>query len=222
MKRMAEMLYEEAEDRFGLEKPASRKSGGEASEKKGGPSRRERKIAEVRREKKRLRKQWLQAEESVKAGLKSLYEEIKRKHRELLREQRRVERKKEVKETRKKFLEDPYKFAKGLFTESKGGKLECPKEELEKHLAQTYNDARRDEELQQPSGGLQRPTAPGVPFDLSDMKKKEVDDFVKKARSKSSPGNDGISYKMYKHCPKLRKQLFLLLRHMFRKDAAER
>ena len=55
------------------------------------------------------------------------------------------------------------------------------------------------------------------------MKKKEVDDFIKKACSKSSPGNYGISYKMYKQCPKLRKQLFLLLRQMFRKkDAAER
>ena len=99
----------------------------------------------------------------------------------------------------------------------------CSKEELESHLAQTYNDSRRDEELQQPKGGLQRPTEPGIPFDLSDMKKKEVDDFIKKARSKSSPGNDGISYKMYKQCPKLRKQLLLLLRQMFRKkDAAER
>ena len=51
-----EMLYEEAKDQFGLEKPASRKSGSEGSKKKGGPSRRESKIAEVKREKKRLRK----------------------------------------------------------------------------------------------------------------------------------------------------------------------
>ena len=36
LERMAEMLYEEAKDRFGLEKPASRKSGSEGSKKKGG------------------------------------------------------------------------------------------------------------------------------------------------------------------------------------------
>ena len=222
LERMAEILYEEAEGRFGLEKAASGKGRGEGK-KKGGPSRRERKIAEVKRDKKRLRKRWIQAEESEKAGLKALYEDIKRKHRQLAREQRRIERKREVKATRKKFLDDPYKFAKGLFTESKAGKLECPKEELESHLAKTYNDAMRDEELQQPVGGLLRPTRPGVPFDLSDLRKKEVDDFIRKARSKSSPGNDGISYKVYKQCPKLRKQLFLLLRQMFRKkDAAER
>ena len=103
--------------------------------------------------------------------------------------------------TRKKFLDDPYKFAKGLFTESKAGKLECPKEELESRLAKTYNDAMRDEELQQPVSGLLRPTKPIVPFDLSDLRKKEVDDFIRKVRSKSLPGNDGISYKVYKNAP---------------------
>ena len=79
LERMAEILYEEAEGRFGLEKPASGKGSGEGK-KKGGPSRRERKIAEVKRDKKRLRKRWIQAEESEKAGLKALYEDIKKKH----------------------------------------------------------------------------------------------------------------------------------------------
>ena len=119
----------------------------------------------------------IQAEESEKAGLKALYKDIKKKHRQLSREQRRIERKREVKATRKKFLDDPYKFAKGLFTESKAGKLECLKEELKSHIAMTYNDAMRDEELQQLAGGLLRPTKPGVPFDLSDLRNKEVDDF---------------------------------------------
>lgn len=39
---------------------------------------------------------------------------------------------------------------------------------------------------------------------MSDIKTKEVDDFVRKARSKSAPGNDGISYKVFKKCPLLR------------------
>ena len=112
-----------------------------------------------------------------------------------------------MRKTRKDFLADPYKFAKGLFTENKSGKLECTKEELEKHLAETYSDPRREEDLP-PCPGLKRPTHPGSPFDLGDLRKQEVDDFVKKARTKSCPGNDGISYKVYKRCGKLRKQLF--------------
>ena len=55
-----------------------------------------------------------------------------------------------------------------MFTEGKAGKLEFSNKELESHLAKTYNDAIRDEELQQSGGGLLRPTKPGVPFDLSD------------------------------------------------------
>ena len=67
------------------------------------------------------------------------------------------------------------------------------------------------------------PTHPGTPFDMKDLKKKEVDDFVRKARTKGCPGNDGISYKVYKRCSKLRRQLFLLLRQMWRhKKVAER
>ena len=53
---------------------------------------------------------------------------------------------------------------------------------------------------------------------FSDIKTKEVDDFVRKARSKSAPGNDGISYNVYTKCPLLRNHLFLLLREMWRKE----
>ena len=57
---------------------------------------------------------------------------------------------------------------------------------------------------------LKRPTEPGVQFDLS-----EYNNFIKKARAKSSPGNVGVSYKVYKKCLRLRKRLFLLLRKMW-------
>ena len=131
-----------------------------------------------------------------------------------MREQRRVERRKEVKKSRKEFLEDPYKFAKGLFLESKAGKIKCTKGELEEgHLANTYSDPRRDEELS-PFTGRKRPTQPRVQFDLGDLNKKEAYDFVKKARAKGSSGNNSISYKMYKRCNKLRKQLFIVLKQM--------
>ena len=35
----------------------------------------------------------------------------------------------------------------------------------------------------------------------------EVSNFVRKARAKSAPGGDGISYKAFKYCPKLRESL---------------
>ena len=72
--------------------------------------------------------------------------------------------------------------------------MESTKEELESHLAQTYNDPRREEELP-PFPGLKKPTRPGLAFNMTDLKKKEVDDFIKKARTKSCPGNDGQAEK---------------------------
>ena len=216
LNRMAEILYEEGKERFGLE------GDGKTERKKGGPSRRDSKTTKLRAEKKKLRTRWLQADEQEKDGLKVLYEELKARHRRVVRDQRRLDRRREVRKARKDFISDPYKFAKGLFTESKSGKLECTKQELESHLAQTYNDPRREEELP-PFPGLKKPTRPGIAFNMADLKKKEVDDFIKKARTKSCPGNDGISYKVYKRCDKLRKHLFLLLRQMWRKKkVAER
>ena len=185
-------------------------------------SRRHEKIKEVRKEKKRLRTRWLQAGDDEKEGLKVLYEEVKKKHRQLLRDERRAERRRAQKKTLKEFTSNPYKFAKKLFDEKKGGKLECTKDDLEKHLKETYTDPKRNTKLP-PIDGLKRPTAPGKSFNMNELKMKEVDSFVKKARAKAAPGNDGVSYKVYKYCHKLRIRLFLLLKEMWkRRDVTER
>ena len=65
--------------------------------------------------------------------------------------------------------------------------------------------------------GLKRPTTPGVKFHLGDIRKKEVDEFVRTAREKSAPGGAGVSYKLYKYCEHLRHKLFLLLRELWQK-----
>ena len=221
LEKLAEVIHGEGEDRFGLEN--ERGKGLEKQDKaKKGLSRREEKIIEVKREKKRLRTLWLRADEEEKIGLKVLYEEIKKKHRELLRRKRNADRKRERKRCRKGFTSNPYQFGKGLFDENKSGKLTCSKEDLEKHLKETYTDLKRNEELPY-INELKKPTSPGVKFNLENIKKKELDDFIKKTRAKSAPGNDGVSYKVYKYCPKLRTKLFLLIKEMWhRKDVAER
>ena len=71
---MAEILYEEGKERFGLEKEEKR----EAKKNVGGPSKREAKIARLRSEKKRLRTGWLQANENEKEGFRVLYEQLKK------------------------------------------------------------------------------------------------------------------------------------------------
>ena len=107
-------------------------------------------------------------------------------------------------------MKNPYGTAKKLFTEARSGKLKCTKEELDTHVRQTYSDPRRDEPMPDRSD-LKHPTSPGVIFNLGPIREHEVDDFVRKARAKSAPGGDGVSYKVFKYCDKLRHTLYGML-----------
>ena len=54
-------------------------------------------------------------------------------------------------------------------------------------------------------------------FDDSGIKIKEVWDFVHKAHSGSAPGLNGISYKLYKYCPRVLRKLTVLLQQAWKK-----
>jgi len=42
---------------------------------------------------------------------------------------------------------------------------------------------------------------PEVPFDMKEPALYEIKELLKKTRSKSAPGPNGIPYKLYKNCP---------------------
>ena len=107
-------------------------------------------------------------------------------------------------------MQNPFKFVKGIFQEKRSRTLECTKAEMENHLKKTYSDEGRETALPEMSG-IPKPSAPGIPYDTGDIKMREVEEFLKKARSKSSPGQDGVPCKVYKKCPKLANRLFLIL-----------
>ncbi|XP_012941474.1 uncharacterized protein LOC106012602 [Aplysia californica] len=64
--------------------------------------------------------------------------------------------------------------------------------------------------------GLKRPAAPVVKYYLGPIREKQVNAFVKKARAKSAPGGDGVSYKVFKYCDTLRHTLFEMLRGLWK------
>lgn len=99
--------------------------------------------------------------------------------------------------------------------ECKSSKLDCSREKLEAHLQQPYSDPQRNKDLPLKKG-LPKSTAPGVNFDLGDLKMSEVGNFIKKTRSKSAPGQDGVPYKVYKQCPRHRHKLFSILNQAWR------
>ena len=65
--------------------------------------------------------------------------------------------------------------------------------------------------------GLVRPTRPGIEFDVAEPRFAEVERFIMKARSAAAPGPNGVPYKVYKKCEKLRKYLWRLLKVVWRK-----
>ena len=208
--KLAEAIHNEGEKRFGLEN-----NSGPETRQRVNISRRQEEITRIRKEKKLLRSRWIKSNEQEREGLMKLYEDIKKKHRDLLRKERRLKRKKEKEKIRREFVNNPFEFAKGIFTTSKSGTLKCTKEELENHLKEKYSDHRREERLPF-IHDLIKPDKPVTPFDMTKIKEKEMQEFITKARSKGSPGNDGVSYKVYKKCPRLRNMLLLLLRKMWK------
>ena len=212
LKKLASSIYEEGIALFGEEPVKAKKES-----KNQGVSRRERKMKQLREEKNNLRRRWRNAGPDEKPGLSIRYEDLKKRCQETERKIRRNERRKESKRKREQFLKNPYAATKKLFTESKRGRLNCSKLELDDHIRKTYSDPLRDEPLP-PMEGLKHPTSPGVKFQLGDFKEKELDAFVRKSRAKSSPGGDGVSYKVYKYCDRLRHKLFLLLKELWREE----
>ena len=103
---------------------------------------------------------------------------------------------------------------KKLFVESKSGKIDVPKEELENHLRMIYSDHLNGIPI--PSvRDLSKPQDPTVMFNV--MKLGEVRDFVYKARADSALGMNGISYKWYKNCPYVLRKIIVLLQQVRKK-----
>ncbi|XP_012938538.1 uncharacterized protein LOC106011905 [Aplysia californica] len=205
----ATIIYDSAIKEFGI------CEGKKKTEKKSGLSRRQRVLAQLRKQKRDLQKQKKYAPPEEIEGLRILFEDLKKKSRDLQRHERRCTRRKERKREREQFLKNPYEAAKKLFTEARSGKLECTKEELDAYVKQTYSDSRREEPLPY-MRGLKRPAAPVVKYYLGPIREKEVDEFVKQARAKSAPGGDGVSYKVFKYCDTLRHTLFEMLRGLWK------
>ena len=98
-----------------------------------------------------------------------------------------------------------------MFEEGKNGVLNVPKENLEAHLQRKNSEPLADT-LMGDFGELNRLQPLEGTFDNSPIKLGEVKDFVRKARTKSMPGINGISYKLYKRCPKVLTSLWKFLR----------
>ena len=209
METFTDTIYKHCETKFGTRE---RKTAAPTSHK----SRRQKKMEDVRIRKNNVRKQFRRAEEAQRAGLKALWQKLKEEHAALRRAEGARKRRHAQQRARKDFFSNPFRFAKGLFEPPRSGTLSASKKELEAHLTKTYTDASREEPLPDfPS--LIWPARPGVRFSTRVLSAAEIARFIQRARSKSSPGPNGVPYLLYKRCPKVRELLTRILQTAWRR-----
>ena len=202
LKKYGDIVYETCKDKIGVSKPKEKKQ--------PQKSRRQLKMEELRVKKKNLRKQIKAASEAERQGLEQIWQDLKIKHSALSKAESARKKKSKRKKLQDRFFKGPFAFARGLFQQPKSGTLSVEKEELEKHLRETYSRPPTDSPLNIP--GIQVPPAPSKQFSQQPITLDEMQKVVKKARAKSAPGPNGIPYLLYKKCPKVLAWLHKMLK----------
>jgi hypothetical protein len=211
LERMGDIIYEYGTERFGVE------------EAKGGRkvptppvSRRQQEIKRLVQERRQLKKQWKKASEVEKEGIEALQDDIKTRLASLRRAENLRKRRRKKEQTRTRFYKDPFKFLKSLFTKEKSGALKTTKKDLEEHLRTTNFDSKRHEHLAIPSD-IPPIEPPEHHIETSPPTWKEVENTVRRARTASAPGPNGVPYKVYKNAPDVLRFLWGLMRTAWQK-----
>ena len=182
-----------------------------------GPSRRQKHITNLRAEIKLLDKAVKSAPEEEKEGIKEIQKEKLRslrlkKRAESIRKNRRKFRK-----NCNEFLSQPYNFSRNLLNPKPKGVLKSTKEEVEEYLHSVHSDPHRDEK-QEMTEEMWEHTEPEIDFNNKPPIYSEFLNKLRRTRTKSAPGPNGVPYRVYKRCPEVAKLLYQYLRSMWAKN----
>ena len=179
-----------------------------------GMSRRQKKCLELRKDINKLKQAYYDAPAEEKKAIQELQQEKLKQ----LRLSKRAEtlRKNRKKMTRNcnNFLRQPFQFAREVINPKPKGKLESSQEEVETFLENAHCDPEKCEPL--PSmDNLWEFAEPEIPLKDNPPTLREFTEKLKKTRSKSAPGPNGIPYLVYKRCPEIAKLMFNYLRGLW-------
>ncbi len=136
-----------------------------------------------------------------------------------MRRAENLRRRRKMKEqARSNFFKDPYKFAKSLFTKDKSGKLKTSKKDLEAYLKQNHTDSQWCGQINLPPD-MPPIHSPEHQLDISPPKWSEVERIVRRARAASSPGPNGVPYRLYKNSPEVLRFLWRMMKVVWQKQA---
>ena len=100
------------------------------------------------------------------------------------------------------FLRQPFEFARELINPKPKGNLESSKEEVETYLKNAHSDPGRSEPLSA-NEHLCTFADPEVSMKDHPPTQREFHEKLRKTRSKSAPGPNGVPYVVYKRCPEI-------------------
>ena len=206
------IIYTVCKDRFGVEEKKPKKT-----QQKKGPSRRQEKCKTLREEINKLKDAYKEAPEEEKEAIDQLQQEKLRKLRLAKRAETMKINREKAKKSSDSFLRNPFEFARKVLSPEVKGDLRSTKEEVEKHLSTAHSDSKRGDALEIPHN-LWEYQEPTIEFNNQPPAWREFQQRVRKARSKSAPGPNGIPYKVYKKCPGVARVLWLYLRGIWKKN----
>ena len=126
-------------------------------------------------------------------------------------------RRKKHKENTDSFYKQPYNFARKTLDPEVRGDLKSSREEVEEFLLKTHSDSKREEELGEAEGLYQYPE-PEQNYNPDPPTWKEFQQVLRKARTKSAAGPNGVPYRLYKYCPQVAKLMFNYIRGLWKKN----
>ena len=209
---MSTIAYAVGSDRFGFQE--QRRAPPTAGNRE--PNRREKEIAAIRQRLRDLRRQYKKADDSEKQGLSDLADISREKLISLRRAENHRRNRKERSKKLAQFTSRPFAFLKRLYEGKRSGRLQATRKETEQYLQNTYSDPDRELELED-HPKLWSPEEPTTPLDFSVPKLSDVHEIIRKSRSGSAPGPNGLPYRMYKQCPRLTTRLWKLLMVVWRR-----
>ena len=207
-----EIVYNEGVRWFGILDQAKKDSNAS-----GYSNRRQKLIDALVRERRTVRKKLKRSCSDIEGdSCRVLLKDLAARLKKLRQAEARKKKQWEKKKLDKSFKNDPFRTIKNILNPNPAGELKCTKDELDSHLERTYGDPNRNVTLGVLEGLPNKSNDPEVPFNMENISRKEHSDIIQKARSKSSPGNNGLPYLVYKRCPKITENLWRLSRLAFK------
>ena len=205
------IIFEMSKERFGFKDKKAFKTA------QRGPSRRQKKCKELREEINILKRTFSEA-------LPEQREAVQELQTEKLKQLRLAKRAESLKQNRKKFasnchkfLSQPFQFSREVLSPKPKGNLESSKEAVEKHLKAAHSQPTSNQERGSLATLLDF-DSPETDFDDRPPTYKEFVAKLRKTRSKSSPGPNGVPYLIYKRCPGVAGQLWGYLKELWRRN----